>query len=140
MRVPTRAKQRLAVGILAALVTWPGIHFALYRIHGIDPWKLCGWAMYARPRTSHQFLLMDLLGDRVGPVASISASAREELARVSARTGALGRLQSPDTLGAILLQERQHADGIRIIARSTGFDCTSGTIRDLRDTTYDYWR
>lgn len=136
----TRAKRRLAVAALVVLGVWPAIHFGLYRQYAIEPWKLCGWAMYARPRSTQQVALMELHDGHLRPIHQISAPAREELARLSARRGALGALQPMDSLGAMLLEERPTGDGVRIVVRNIAFDCRSGRLDAIDDATYDYLR
>lgn len=136
----TKAKRNLALAALVGLALWPAIHFGLYRAYAIEPWKLCGWAMYARPRSSQHVLLMDRNDERLGPIRRISPRAQNELTQLMERRGALGALQPMDSLARILLSERTTTSGLRITVRTTGFDCGTGRIEVLGDRDYDYDR
>lgn len=136
----SEAKRRLAVLVLALLALWPAVHFGLYQRYGIESWKLCGWAMYARPRGTQQVALMELAEGGVRPIHEISDVARDELTRLSARRGVLGELQPMDSLAKMLLAERPTAEGIRIVVRQIRFDCDSARIDDVDDDSVDYMR
>lgn len=136
----TSVKQSVAATALAALFVWPAIHFTLTQTAGVDPWKLCGWAMYARPRRAQQLALMELRDGATAPIREISDAAREELRRVSASRAALGALQSMESFGRLLLDERPDADGVRVVVRTIAFDCATARVDDVTDQTYDYAR
>ena len=42
-------KRRLVIAFLIGFALWPAVHRGLVAAYDVNPWKLAGWAMYARP-------------------------------------------------------------------------------------------
>lgn len=134
------AKKRLLGAILALVSLWPLSHFALYHAAGIDPWKLFGWAMYARPRNHIQITALALRGGEPHPLHPPSPRQREVFARVNARRAAFGELAGVDALAEVLLEENPEVDALRIRVRTTDFDPQSGYFNRERTDDFDYAR
>lgn len=134
------SKQAIALAVLACAALWPGLHFALYRNYGIDPWRLCGWAMYARPRSAQQLSLFTLQGDGATQVSNLPPQLRQRTEAAIARRGALGELTNFDDIAPDLLAAFPRADGIRLVLRRTDFDCRSGRLDKVGEYTRAYWR
>lgn len=126
-----RRKERAALAALVVLALWPAVHHALYRIARIDPWKLCGFAMYSRPHAAHQLALWGL-GDGTARELTVDTPALAAVVeRVGRRRGALGALQPVDPIGRAALEAHPELDAVRIIVRRIAFDCRSARIDDV---------
>lgn len=136
-------KARITLVLLLALGLWPMAQHLLVRRFDVNPWKLFGWAMYARPRLSSEVRALD---DRGRPLPS-----SPEVERFRQKWALLGRLASPAlagravfaahpelqevTLSALLL-EVSPKDGI-IEAREDRFElsrCDAGACIDRVET------
>lgn len=133
-------KQGLTLFALVALMLWPALHYALYRNFGIDPWRLCGWAMYARPRSAQHLTLFALHGTSETQVTSLPPGLRQQTEAAIARRVALGSLATFDSLAPALLAGLPDADGVRLVLRRTAFDCRSGKLDQVDEDTRSYWR
>ena len=91
------AKRRFVLGFLVCLVAWPPAHRFLVASAEIDPWRLCGWAMYCTPKLRVEVVLVP---ERAGrPIElDLPASLREEADRFAERRAVLGRLVDPALL------------------------------------------
>ncbi len=54
----SRNKARVALALLLLFAAWPLAHRTLVVRHGINPWKLYGWAMYCMPSFESELLFL----------------------------------------------------------------------------------
>ena len=135
-----RLKRNMVGLILALMALWPAVHFGLYRAYHIDPWKLCGWAMYARPHPTYLIGHYRLGEDHWLPEEPRSEAVIREMHRVSRRYRAFGTLQSLDSLGEVVLAERSDWDAVRFVVRRFEFDCGTASMDYGIERTYEYRR
>ena len=133
-------RRRLVVTILLIVAIWPAIHFGLYQFYAIDPWKLCGWAMYTRPRSTFQLGVFEVRDEKLFPIDTSEAPYASEVKRLGRWRGVIGKLQSMDSLGEMLLTERSDLDHVRILVRRIGFNCSTAMLDSYEDSFYDYRR
>ena len=120
-----RTKAWLALAGLLLVAAWPMVHRGLVIHHGLNPWKLYGWAMYCVPQYESELrFLANPKGkeDRSPrptryPIKFEGAS--EILRSYQVMEAGLGGLASTDALAAILF-EAGPAMGRVIIHRSIG--------------------
>lgn len=133
-------KRAIVASLLGVAFVWPGVHHALYRRYGIDPWKLCGWAMYTRPHDARQIVLLANAEGREERVPLDDSAVAGEVRRLGRLRGALGELQPLDELGAAVLAARPWATRAIIVERRIGLDCPSAHLRVLGTRRYDFER
>lgn len=139
-RLSFEHKQRLALLLLCAALVWPAIHFLLYRTHGIDPWRLCGWAMYARPRAAHHLAITTLHGTEERRLDSLPPTLLALADSTVRQRSALGSLAGDDDLAQAILAAVPDSDGVRLVWQRTDFDCGSGYLGTPQEDSRTYWR
>jgi len=133
-------KRRIALALLAFAALWPLAHRALVAAVGADPWKLAGFAMYARPTLP---VLVALFVPADGQLElvdeeALPAEVRERLDRFRRERVALGRLREPDDVARALLDAHPGAAGVTIVVQRTDLDPRSARTVAHRDWfTYD---
>jgi len=128
------------IGLLA-LAIWPAIQIGLVRTHGVNPWKLAGWGMYAAPQLIPDTRLL-VRGEPDGPLRELDwiGSDREERVTAFLRDRlALGRLAAPDRLALDLLDEDPDLHEIILVVIQPVMDPRAGTLKD-EVTSYEYIR
>jgi len=134
------AKKWTGLALLAAVAVWPAVHYGLYRAYGIDPWKLCGFAMYTRPHAAHRLEVLQVRDGQATPLRVVSPALAAEADRLGRRRGALGELGSPDRLGRLILAELPDVGHVRLVLHRVDFDCRSTRLDLVEARTYDYVR
>ena len=128
------------IGLLA-LAIWPAIQIGLVRAHGVNPWKLAGWGMYAAPQLIPDARLL-VREEPGGPLRELDWIGSDHEERVTAFLRdrlALGRLASPDQLAVDLLDEDPHQHEIIFVVIQPVMDPRTGTLKD-EVTSYEYFR
>jgi hypothetical protein len=133
-------KQWVGVVLLAVVAVWPAVHHGLYRRYGIDPWKLCGFAMYTRPHAAHQLQVLEVRDGEARPLRVRSPRLAAEAEHLGRQRGALGELGSPDRLGRMVLAELPDVDHVRLVLQRVDFDCRTTRLDRVETRTYDYTR
>lgn len=134
------AKKRLGLVLLVAVALWPAVHYGLYRRYGIDPWKLCGFAMYTRPHAAHRLEVLEVRDGEARPLRVVSPTLAAEADRLGRRRGALGELGSPDRLARMILAELPDVGHVRLVLHRVDFDCRSTRLDRVESRSYDYER
>jgi len=134
------AKQRVGLALLVVVAVWPGLHHWLYRSYGIDPWKLCGFAMYTRPHAAHRLEVLQVRDGHATPLRVVSPALAAEAEQLGRRRGALGELGSPDRLGRLILAELPDVGHVRLVLHRVDFDCRTTRLDRIETKSYDYVR
>jgi hypothetical protein len=137
-----RTKARVLSVALALLTLWPAVHIFLAVRHGLSPWKLAGWGMYASPRFGPLGLEISGRIDDEAPwvkLASPSPALREDARIFVARYRWLGGLTRPDALARTALREHPDWRELRVTTYRPVLDKSSGMVV-LKQTPYDYPR
>jgi len=122
-------KRRLVVAFLVAFAIWPAVHRALVAVYDVNPWKLAGWAMYARPHFPSRLALYLVEDGAERPVSGLDDWDQVMAAEYLERRYSAGRLASPRALADRLLARNAQADGVVVEVRTRFFDLPSATIR-----------
>ena len=105
-RVETTTKRRLALVVLALLLLWPPIHYALSRAYHLDHWRFSGFAMYTRPTDQPLLEFADTLAHRPLDPARLRSALGHDVTRIDAfvaRRKLWGELARPDALARLIL-------------------------------------
>lgn len=121
-------KRRVVVVLLVAFAIWPALHFALVTRYDANPWKLAGWAMYARPHFPSRLALRLVEDGEERPLLELDAREQALAAEFLERRYSVGRLARPDDLVRTLLA-RHPADALVVEVRTPFFHLPSATIR-----------
>jgi hypothetical protein len=135
------SKQSVLRVFFIVVALWPLIHFGATKAFDINPWKLCGFAMYTVPHPEPRVVLLALAGEATIPFGPdhVSDEAMERLKRFGFLRQGLGRLVTPERLGQRLLDEQPDIDGVRIEVHQKYIDLADGMLK-LRRTAYEYRR
>lgn len=97
-----RVRRRWLAGIAAVALVWPGLHAALTRTAGSDPWELFGFAMYTVPHPRVQVELKVTVDGRLRPLRA-AGTLRKEIDDYARRKATLGRMVSDEDFARRLL-------------------------------------
>lgn len=122
-------KRRLVIAFLIAFAVWPAVHRVLVATWDVNPWKLAGWAMYARPHFPSRLAVYLLEDGEQRPVPGLDDWEQVLAADYLDRRYSVGRLASPRALAEHLLARNGAADGVVVEVRTPFFDLPSATIR-----------
>jgi hypothetical protein len=128
--VTTATKRRILNAALAIFATWPLAQIYLALSHHVDPWKLCGWGMYATPR----MLVSARLGvERAGSISPYDfrqapAAVQAAFADYVNATAVLGDLASTAAVEAALFAHDPAADRLIISVERTRLDRRTATM------------
>lgn len=124
------AKQRLVVGVLAALAVWPLVHRALVWRYDLDPWRFFGWAMYCTPKLPAEVKLFAIEDGARAPVplSALDRRQRRAIYSLRQRRGLWGRLASAERAGAVLLAARPQADAVEVVVEKWYLDRETASI------------
>jgi hypothetical protein len=125
-------KRRLVIALLVAFAIWPAVHRALVAAFDVNPWKLAGWAMYARPHFPPELRLYVLREGALRPLARLTPWEQTLADELVERRYTLGALASSDALSRALL-ERTRGDGVVIELRTRFFDTATARIGERVD-------
>ena len=122
-------KRRLVVAFLIAFALWPALHRVLVAAYDANPWKLAGWAMYARPHFPARLALRLVEGGSERPLRELDDWEQVLAAEFIERRHSLGRLARPDALVEALLSRLGRADAVVVVLRTRYFDLETASIR-----------
>lgn len=135
-------KRRLVCTFLLLFAAWPALQHTLVRVYGVDPWRLCGWAMYAVPGPMKTVRVV-ALRDAAAPQLLNHAGYPREVERLVTtyrwRKQALGELASADRLAETLLALHPDWDGVALPVVTLVLDPDSARTRVVLATT-TVWR
>lgn len=120
-------KRRVVIAFLALFAAWPAAHRALVAAFDVNPWKLGGWAMYARPHFPPELRMYVLRGDAEREIARLTPWEQTLAGELVERRYTIGSLASPDPLARALL-ERTRGDGVAIELRTRFLDPATARI------------
>jgi hypothetical protein len=106
LRVETRTKKRIFLGVLCAFLFWPFIHYAVVRRWHLDPWRFGGFAMYTRPPSTVTVRFSGRIGDRPLTPDVLRAALGAESSRVDEllrRRKLWGDLATPEDVARLAL-------------------------------------
>lgn len=135
-------KRRVVAVLLVAFAIWPLFQHVLVRTHGVDPWKLFGWAMYCVPGAMRtvRVVLIDAGGTR--RLLDYRAYTPEEqrlVDRFRSRHQALGLLASPEPLARGMLALHPEAEGVYLPVLSLELESESARLA-ARYHASTHWR
>ena len=124
-------KRRLVLAFLVCIATWPLAHRFLVARFEIDPWRLCGWAMYCTPKLQVEVAVVP---ERAGrPIElDLPPSLREEANRFAGRRAVLGRFVNPVLLARHAL-DRLEADSVVVTIQHDRLDPQTNRIIGTRE-------
>ncbi len=144
LQLTTRTRSRIAVGLLAVLAVWPGLHHGLVRGVEIDPWAFFGWSMYAVPNLRINVragrVELDASGEMLAETVdwnAISPHAYRAMRAYAERRAVWGRLLAPDALAEEIFAGQPDLPGVVIRVRRWVIDRDSARIAP-RDIDYAY--
>jgi hypothetical protein len=111
----------LFFGLLAVLACWPLGHLVLVDRYLVNPWELCGFAMYVQPNTLVEVRLFLSSGEVLSP-EMLDQTAADALAEYRNRAGILGLLASPDELAQALRRSGHAPEELQIELRRQMID------------------
>lgn len=114
-------KRRIVIAFLLLFAVWPAVHRSLVAGWDVNPWKLAGWAMYARPHFPPELRLYVLRGGGERPIARLTPWEQTLADELVERRYTLGELASSDDLARALL-ERTRGEGVAIELRTRFLD------------------
>ncbi|AGP41611.1 hypothetical protein BE04_19710 [Sorangium cellulosum] len=111
----TATLQRRFTAILAFLVLWPPVHFALARTLDVNPWKLFGLAMYANVHETK----VELWDETREPAVrleheSLSPATKKVVGDLTYWRGTLGRFVDVAPFAARMLKENPGVERLLI--------------------------
>ncbi|MGH0030210.1 MAG: hypothetical protein ACQGVC_10495 [Myxococcota bacterium] len=122
-------KRNAVVAFLVAFAIWPAVHRVLVATWDVNPWKLAGWAMYARPHFPGRLVLRLNEGGQERLLRELSPREQALAADFVERRYSAGRLASPDALAEALLARHPRADFVVVELRTPVFDLASATLK-----------
>jgi len=135
-------KRRVACVFLLLFAAWPALQHTLVRVYDVDPWRLCGWAMYSVPG-SMKTLRVVALRDGAEPQLLNHEVYPPEVERLVTtyrwRKQALGELASADRLAETLLAMHTDWDGVALPMVTLALDPESARTHVVLATT-TVWR
>ena len=122
-------KRRIVIAFLIGFALWPAVRRGLVAAFDVNPWKIAGWAMYARPHFPSRLAVRLEQGETERPLIHLDARGNVLAAEYLERRFSSGRLASPDALAHHLLAQHPEADAVVIETRTRVFDLESAKIR-----------
>ena len=109
-------KRRLVIILLAVFTFWPLVHRVLVARYDVNPWKLCGLAMFCVPNPQTELHVMNASGAqlRLIPKEVITPTDLAAAKKFRMHRNLVGRLVSHRSLGRTILQEHPEFDRILI--------------------------
>lgn len=126
-------KRRVVVIGVVLFAVWPALHRGIVAAFDANPWKLAGWAMYARPHFPSRIDFKLLRGAEELPVEDLTAWERVQVAEFLERRYTLGGLASPEALAREVLAEREGGDAIAVVVNTRFLDLRSARIHERRE-------
>jgi hypothetical protein len=120
-------KRRVVVTGVVLFALWPAVHRGIVAAYDANPWKLAGWAMYARPHFPSQVELKRLRGGQLLPV-ELTAWERTLVEEFVDRRSTLGELASPESVAREVLDRHEGDDAVVVEIRTRFFDLESARI------------
>jgi hypothetical protein len=111
------AKKRVLAGILALLVVWPAVHYGLVAALDLDPWRFCGFAMYATPAAHQWVFMIELRGDKRVHIHHtwLTDEGRKAYRTLRKDRALLGELAPPHALAQAIFDERPEIEALEIV-------------------------
>lgn len=134
-------KRNIITTGLVLLIAWPVVHFALHQRYAIDAWKLCGWAMYARPAPLRWINVSTI--DRTDEATTFhfdSAALDAALLHAGRMRGVFGEIYEMRPLAEAVLDATADAVKARIDVTRAEFDCRTARFDDVVGLRYEYDR
>lgn len=110
-----RWKQEVCLVLILFWIVWPPIQFVLSKTFEFNPWKLCGFGMYAVPWVDYQY---GYLGVRDGVFSPLDVeedpALREVIARFARNRWVYGRLSDPSAVLRAIMLRHDDFDGAQV--------------------------
>ena len=134
-------KARIVYRLLVAIAIWPVIHLTLVATHDLNPWKLAGWGMYAKPQLASSLRIFGRMpgSDAAEELRGLPVEvqpARDDFLRL--RRG-LRELVEPDELARKLFEHFPRVETITIVVVQPTLLRKTGMI-EAESTEYVYDR
>jgi hypothetical protein len=107
-------RRRLFFVVLTVLACWPLAHLILARKYLINPWELCGFAMYVQPNLPIEVRLYQASGE-IFPLERLDGAALEAFVRYRSRAEVLGLLASTDEIEGVLRQSGYAPEDLKVV-------------------------
>ncbi len=125
-------KRRVVVAGVVLFALWPAVHRGLVAAFEMNPWKLGGWAMYARPHFPAEIRLLRIRAGEEIPVTDLTPLEHALAGDFVERRYSIGRLASPERLAREVLARapRAEAEAIVVEIRSPYFEVGSARVQE----------
>ncbi len=133
------SKRGLVATLIALYILWIPVHFLVAQRFEINPWKLCGLAMYATPQPRVAITLFEVREGGLEPLW-IEARVQDQQLYLDymERRRQLGHLAPPDGLAEHLFALKPDVDHLAIVITRTAMNADA-ILADQR-TGYEYRR
>ncbi len=137
-----RWKRRVLLTALAALVAWPIAHPFVVEALDLDPWRFCGFAMYATPSTYQRVYLIELRGDREVHLhpSWFSDDAKDRIQEYKRQRSVLGELLPPHEVAELVFAERPEIEGLKIVVQRDAISARTSRVTPEPATAFLYRR
>lgn len=136
------SKRRIVSVGLVLFAAWPLVQHALTVHHGVDPWRLFGWAMYCVPGPMKTVRIVEVARDgrfQVLPRSDYGADVQRAVDAFRLRRQGLGTLASGDALAALVLERHPDWQGVALPVLTVYLDRKTARTR-LRVDQATWWR
>lgn len=125
-------KRNVVVVGVVLFALWPAVHRGLVYAFDMNPWKLGGWAMYARPHFPPQIRLLRIRAGEEIPLTDLTPLEQALAGDFVESRYSIGRLASPEELAQQVLARvpRGEADALVVEVRSPYFDVGSARVEE----------
>ena len=131
--------KRVYATAVAVVLVWPAFQWGLVTFANVDPWKLCGFAMYA----IHQSVEVLIVDTSDGQSRNLTANLRPPISRARKAwrrvRRVFGDLTRPDHLASVVFDTLKKVDGIGIVAITRRLGPRSSVFEEERRR-YNYHR
>ncbi|MBK9259067.1 MAG: hypothetical protein IPM54_04455 [Polyangiaceae bacterium] len=106
------ARRRIVFFTLVLLSCWPALQRLLVTYWNVNPWELCGFAMYVQPNLPVEVRIRAPSGEFVD-TEKLEPETQDAFRRYRERASTLGLLASPDELVSMLKRaglSHEHVD------------------------------
>lgn len=135
-------RKRVLFTVLAALAIWPIPHYFLVAALDLDPWRFCGFAMYATPSLYQRVFVIELRGDREVHLHPtwFSPDIKRQIDEFKRRRGTLGELVPPHTIAELIFAERPEVEGLKIVVEREIVSAETSRVTPQLATAFIYRR
>ncbi len=135
--MPVKDPRIVSVSILSLLAVWPIGQWCLAEYCDVNPWKLCGFAMYCTPHKIVVDVVDTTDGRRVLSESELLQASNNQFADFVSYREHLGTLTSPDAVARSILQSSPDIKSLLIVIHVMQLDPATSTLA-VRSREYEY--